>query len=429
MTTEVSDVDATEDGDRRMPDRRAGLRRLSDRTEAFRPVDPVVRTYLERAPFAFAATMGDDHLVGYANGTFQRTLRVSGVSVIGRPLAELPFALDRATLIDLVDSVYRGVELENPPVIEQHEEARGMISWRPAIWPISAASGFAGVIVTLHDVSRDLEELRLRDEMDTRLREINERLLLSALRERELSRRAEAASEAKSVFLASMSHELRTPLSAIIGYEELLANGITGPLSDPQRVQLGRIKLSALHLLTLIDEILGLVRLDAGQEPVANQIVDVGAILDEARLLVAPLAAERGVPVRFHKPTTIVPIRTDPVKLRQILLNLLTNAIRFTDAGEVQLRVGAEGDSLLFEVADTGIGIPAESAERIFEPFYQVNQRPSRKVGGTGLGLSITRRLAQLLGGAISVQSAVGVGSTFTLRLPADLPAPGGVAP
>lgn len=243
-------------------------------------------------------------------------------------------------------------------------------------------------------------------------------------REQEARREAETANRTKGDFLAVMSHELRTPLSAIIGYQELLADGITGPVTDAQRQQLGRIKVSARHLLQLIDEILTYSRAEAGKEEVKYELAPVNAMVDEAAALIEPLAAEKGVAFAVTRLDAALVIRTDPRKVRQILVNLLSNAVKFTDsAGTVSLRARRVDDRLELVISDTGIGIQPEYLERIFDPFWQVEQKATRRAGGTGLGLSVSLRLARLLGGDIRVVSEAGRGSVFSVVLPVVLAA------
>jgi signal transduction histidine kinase/CHASE3 domain sensor protein len=233
----------------------------------------------------------------------------------------------------------------------------------------------------------------------------------------QLYRSALAASEAKSSFLATMSHELRTPLNAIIGYQSLLAEGIDGSLNAAQLAQLARIRAGADHLLGLIDEVLTFSRVEAGKEVVRRADAQLGSIVAEAITMVTPLADSRGLQLRNE--TTDARLVTDSGKVRQIILNLLSNAIKFSDRGEIVVRSRLNGESVAISIVDDGIGIAAENLDRIFDPFWQVEQRSTtRRVGGTGLGLSVSRSLARLLGGDVTVESKVEKGSTFTLTLP-----------
>jgi PAS domain S-box-containing protein len=233
-----------------------------------------------------------------------------------------------------------------------------------------------------------------------------------------LYERAVEANRAKADFLAVMSHELRTPLNAIIGYTDLFLYGIPAPLPDPMRPQMERVRSAARHLLELIEEILTFARLEAGQEEVRPAAAGAGAVAQEAAALVEPLALERGIDFRVEGPAPDFQMLTDARKARQILLNLLSNAVKFTESGGATLTVARDGDDAVFAVADTGIGIEPAALERIFEPFWQVDQGLQREHGGSGLGLSVARQLARLLGGDVTARSTPGEGSTFTLRLP-----------
>ena len=234
----------------------------------------------------------------------------------------------------------------------------------------------------------------------------------------QLYRDARAASESKSAFLATMSHELRTPLNAIIGYQSLLAEQIAGKLNESQMAQVSRIRASADHLLGLIDEVLTFSRLDAGKETVLHEELTLHSVVGGAVTMVTPLAAAKGLKLRDE--TTDGRIVTDGGKVRQILLNLLSNAIKFTDDGEIIVRSEHDDTSITLSVEDTGIGIAPENLENIFDPFWQVEQRSTRRAGGTGLGLSVSRSLARLLGGDVTVQSTPKGGSSFKLSLPAS---------
>ena len=234
---------------------------------------------------------------------------------------------------------------------------------------------------------------------------------------------AERANNSKTDFLAVMSHELRTPLTAIMGYEELLSDGITGPVTELQRQQLGRINASARHLLGLIDEILTFARVDIGRERVRWESMSINHTLGDAAALVEPMASAKSIRFFVHLLEEDQAIQTDGTKLRQMLVNLLSNGIKFTDQGEVRVDCAVTGSSLEVKISDTGVGIAAENIEDIFEPFWQAEQTATRRTGGTGLGLSVTRKLARLLGGDVTVASRVGVGTTFSLTLPMKAPA------
>jgi signal transduction histidine kinase len=234
---------------------------------------------------------------------------------------------------------------------------------------------------------------------------------------------AERANNSKTDFLAVMSHELRTPLTAIMGYEELLSDGITGPVTELQRQQLGRINASAHHLLGLIDEILTFARVDIGRERVRWESMSVNHTLSDAAALVEPMASAKNLRLVVNLMSEDQSIQTDGTKLRQMLVNLLSNGIKFTEKGEVRLACGVSEDVLEVSIADTGVGIAAENIEYVFEPFWQAEQTATRKTGGTGLGLSVTRKLARLLGGDVTVASRLGAGTTFQLTLPMKAPA------
>jgi PAS domain S-box-containing protein len=230
--------------------------------------------------------------------------------------------------------------------------------------------------------------------------------------------RAEGASQAKSEFMAGLSHDLRTPLGAILGYADLLEGEIGGALTEPQKEHVRRVKAGVHHLTGIIEDILTFSRVEAGREPIHPERVDAAAIAADAVSLIEPQAGGKGLPVRLAVPDAPAETITDAGKLRQILVNLLGNAVRFTDAGAVELRVWVEPAAIWFSVRDTGPGIPSDYLERIFEPFTQVSSSTVAGRSGTGLGLPVSRRLARLLRGDLTVESTLGEGSVFTLSIP-----------
>lgn len=227
-----------------------------------------------------------------------------------------------------------------------------------------------------------------------------------------------AANRARSDLLAVVSHDLRTPLTAIIGYSDLLAMGIPRALPPESATQVERIRKSAQHLMYLMNELLTFTRLDAGHETVNLSEVDVRDVVREVATFVEPSARTRGLRLVSSLPAEPVPLRTDPDKLRQVLLNLAGNAVKYTPSGEVRVRLSSdEGQGVVIQVQDTGVGISAEDLAKIYEPFWQVDVTQRSKDGGTGLGLSIVRRMVDLLGGRVDVASSVGEGTTFTVTV------------
>lgn len=229
---------------------------------------------------------------------------------------------------------------------------------------------------------------------------------------------AELASEAKSSFLSTMSHELRTPMNAIIGFTELVMERCQDTLPPRQYDNLGKVLTSAEHLLSLINHILDLSKIEAGHMALHPTWVKLGPVLETCLRTVEPLVKHDRVQLTMAADADLPTLYTDEEKLRQILMNLLSNAAKFTEQGTIRVTAQPQGDSLSIAITDTGIGISAEALAHIFEEFYQVDHRRTRQYGGTGLGLLIAQHLTHLLGGDLSVRSTVGADSTFTVTLP-----------
>ncbi len=227
---------------------------------------------------------------------------------------------------------------------------------------------------------------------------------------------AEDASHAKSRFLAVVSHELRTPLTAVTGYADILLEGLPGQLNEMQKAYLQRMRTAGWHLISVIEGILTFSRAEAGREEIRWQEVDVASLTEETAALLAPQVQKKCLTLQVTVPPEPLMVRTDPGKLRQILLNLIGNAVKFSDAGTVSVGVERVESRLQIAVSDEGPGIPHDKLDDIFEPFTQLSR--VSVAGGTGLGLSATRMLAQLLGGSVTVTSDVGRGSRFLVDLP-----------
>jgi signal transduction histidine kinase len=235
--------------------------------------------------------------------------------------------------------------------------------------------------------------------------------------------RQEESLSAGNVFLAMMSHELRTPLQVVLGYASLLLDANYDPLTCEQRADIIAIQHAAQRMARLVDQILDLSRLEAGRLDLSHVHVDLTKALRQVLQDAMPLAAARGLDLRIARNAPRVKVIGDPERVHQILLNLVGNAIKFTDQGWVQVSVQPRVDTVDILVADSGIGISPAAQSEIFDEFFQVSHGLSRRYGGAGLGLAISKRLAHAMGGEISVQSQLGKGSVFTLRLPIAQPA------
>lgn len=277
----------------------------------------------------------------------------------------------------------------------------------PVAIRMAAVVGRGGEVTELRCTLRDLTE-RKRSEEQARQLEA----------ERVARREAERANQVKADFLSTVSHELRTPLTTIMAYAELLAMGIPVPLPEEAAKPVHYIDEAARHLLLLIEQILGFARVEAGREEVQRETVEVGELLREVAVFVGPLATKRGLRMEIGGGADGLEIVTDRAKLRQILINLTSNAVKFTQEGEVRLDGEVRDRSLFLHVQDTGVGIAGADLEKVFDPFWQAQQGPTRQAGGTGLGLAICRRLADLLDGELEATSIPGVGSCFSVRLP-----------
>jgi signal transduction histidine kinase len=286
------------------------------------------------------------------------------------------------------------------------------------------------VVTILHDRGEALEKARLYEQVMRHSLELKERVreaTAELVSQNEVLQRQklalEQASHLKSQFLANMSHELRTPLNAILGYTHLLLQGVNGAVQPKQREKLNRVDSNARHLLSIINDLLDIARIEAGKMPVHPEQLDLRDLVHEVMSEMEPVIARTRLTVTSELPEGLPPVKTDRQKLKQILVNFLSNALKFTPEGLVRVHATFDeaADEVAIGVADTGIGISNDHQERIFEDFHQADSSFTRQYGGTGLGLSICRRLAHTIGGRITLVSNTGAGSNFTLRLPRRL--------
>ncbi len=280
--------------------------------------------------------------------------------------------------------------------------------------PLTAHDSTRGAIAVVR--GRTLPPFSHRDAQ--RLQIIADHAAL-ALWKTELLEQAQAADHAKGRFLATISHELRTPLTALAGYEELLADQVLGPLQEPQRDVLERMRSVTQHLTVMIEEVLAFSSLEAGRETVRPTDFLAADLLRSVAAIIEPLARQKHLMLRLDVPDVAIRLTSDVDKIRQIIVNLAGNAVKFTDSGHIRLAVHRLGADVQFIIEDTGIGITPGDLPRLFRPFSQLDTGLTRRHGGTGLGLYISHRLARLMGGRIQVESAPEKGSVFTLVLPA----------
>jgi len=294
--------------------------------------------------------------------------------------------------------------------------------------PLRADDLSAGTIAIIHDITErrqaEKEIHRLHEDLQRHAADLECRVAERTAELATAMERAMAADRIKSAFLATMSHELRTPLNSIIGFTGILLQGLAGPLNQEQQKQLAMVQNSSRHLLALINDVLDISKIEAGQLDLSIASFDLRSSVEKMVKLVSPLAEKKGIDLRLDISDGVGTIVSDQRRLEQVILNLINNAIKFTDKGHVHLSCRTENDhySLLF--ADTGIGMKPEEIPSLFQPFHQIDTGLARKHEGTGLGLSICRKIVDLMGGSITVESQWGQGSTFTVRIPKQ---PGGL--
>jgi signal transduction histidine kinase/CheY-like chemotaxis protein len=365
----------------------------------------------------------DSALLYFLEGGLYRLVRTVGVSAEAvKYLQDHPMSLDRATLTGrvglerttgqiadvLADPDYGRFDLQRiagfrstmAAPMQLDDEVVGVLNiWRNEVRPFEArelaiASAFAGQAAMA----------------------VNQVKLVQQLQER--SAELEVASRHKSEFLASMSHELRTPLNAVLGFSEVLLERMFGDINERQEEYLRDIHGSGRHLLELLNEILDLSKVEAGRMELEYATIEPAPLLDEVVSLLRERASVHGIELRVAVADDVAVVYADRLRLKQVLVNIVGNAVKFTgDGGSVTVRAVTDGDEVRFTVTDTGVGVPEEDRERIFESFQQGGRGAAREEG-TGLGLTLSRRIVELLGGRMWLESEVGVGSTFGFSVP-----------
>jgi PAS domain S-box-containing protein len=343
-------------------------------------------------------TLDVNHDVVSCNPAFEKMYGYTEDEVIGRNLDDL--ITTEATRQEAVGYTQQALERDTVKVISQRRRRDGtMVDVEVLGVPVIVDGEKVGLMALYHDITE----------------------LLKARKE------AEAANSAKSQFLANMSHELRTPLNAIIGYSEMVQEEVEGLGQGSVESDLAKIRAAGRHLLSLINDILDLSKIEAGKMELYLESFDVKATIDDVTTTVQPLVEKNSNYLEVACEGELGTMHSDLTKVRQMLFNLLSNACKFTENGTIKLEAsredGANGqdDTMVFRISDSGIGMTPEQITQLFEAFTQAEASTTRRYGGTGLGLAITRHFCELMGGEVQVESEPGVGSTFTIELPATV--------
>jgi PAS domain S-box-containing protein len=360
-----------------------------------------LREVFAQAPAFLAVLRGEDHVFEYVNTAYYQL--VGHRELLGKPVWEALPEVRGQGFEDLLNTVLQTGE----PFIGR--EIKVTVARTPDSDPEERFVDLVYYPITDQDGRRTGVVAHGAD--------VTEHVL--ARQEAQLLRvKAEEANQAKSAFLANMSHEIRTPINAVIGYADLLDAGIGGHLSGLQQDYVTRILGSSRHLLSLVNDILDLSKIEAGEMTVREEATSLRDPVEQAIDMVRPEAESKGLDLTLEWTCDkSVCVKADEARVRQIVLNLLSNAVKFTEQGGVHVRCGRRGSVATVAVHDTGIGISADQLESIFDPFVQAEDGHTRRIGGTGLGLTISRRFARMMGGDILVESRPGVGSTFVLAL------------
>ena len=373
--------------DREMLRRERAAKEVSSLAEAR------LRDIIRQAPVAIAVLGGKEHRFDIANARYIDL--IGNREVVGKTIREVLPELANQGIYELLDNVFATGEpyVGTEVALELRGESGMQQMYYTFVYqPLRTPEGeIAGIAVVASDVT---SQVRARHAL-------------------------EQANKAKAEFLATMSHELRTPLNAIGGYSDLILAGIRGPITESQRIDLERIKRSQGHLLAVINDILNFAKLESGRIAFHPIVISMNGVLGELESLVTPILIQKGITYDYRCCDPKYKAFADPERVQQILLNLLSNAAKFTPkGGHIIVECVPQKATMVVEVTDTGVGIPADKLQSVFEPFVQLERGQTPELGGTGLGLSISRDLARAMDGDLSATSEPGKGSTFRLTLP-----------
>jgi PAS domain S-box-containing protein len=405
--------DAHAELERRVEERTAELARTN---ESLRGSEQRFRLLVEGIRDYAIVMVNEAGAIVAWNGGAER-LFDRGADTVGEPISTLIPGLDGAALLEAArggtapcEAIRRdGTALPIELHVTQLDPTGGSA---PRLASLAPGGMFIAIV---HDISerRQLEALtEQRQRRTDELRRKAEELAAD-------NRRMQEASRLQSEFLANMSHELRTPLNAIVGFADLLHGGMVGTLDAQQREFVGDILTSSRHLLQLINDVLDLSKVESGTLEVVPEPIDLARVVGEVRDILRGLAIDRRLELELQLADDLGSVIVDPAKLRQIVYNYVSNALKFTpQGGRVVIRAALAGDAFRIEVEDTGIGIASEDQRYLFLPFRQLDASAAKRYQGTGLGLALTKRLAEAHGGRVGMHSARGVGSTFWVELP-----------
>ena len=343
-------------------------------------------------------------------------------SVIFHP-SNLFFASYKNAPIQLLNTIDEYLlELKNDPQSVYYESLKRWISedvrfklpaWVSTlglIFGVVLLMSLAGSVILKHQVNIRTRQLtEINQDMEQRIVERTAELAAA-------TEKAKAADQIKSAFLATMSHELRTPLNSIIGFTGIILQGLAGPLNEEQNKQMTMVQSSARHLLALINDVLDISKIEAGELSLSIKSFDLKKSIEKMVKIVSPLAEKKGLDIKLDIADDVKEATADQRRLEQVFLNLINNAVKFTEKGHIHISCRVENDQYVLSVSDTGIGMKPEEIPGLFQPFHQIDTGLTRKHEGTGLGLSICKKLLDMMGGNIEVQSQWGLGSTFTIR-------------